>query len=45
MGMYNLVPVCPFCAQFFDPDFDGGIAFPQRELKVKEDPQITDKLV
>ena len=31
MSMYNLVPVCVFCAQFFDPDFPGGIAVPNRE--------------
>lgn len=29
--MYNLVNVCAFCAQFFDPDFPGGIAYPQQE--------------
>jgi hypothetical protein len=28
--MYNLVYVCAFCAQFFDPDFPDGIAYPQR---------------
>ena len=26
--MYNLVNVCVFCAQFFDPDFPDGIAYP-----------------
>jgi hypothetical protein len=30
ISMYNLVYVCQFCYQFFDPDFDGGIAFPVR---------------
>ena len=29
--MYNLVNVCAFCSQFFDPDFPGGIAYPQQE--------------
>ena len=29
--MYNLVNVCAFCAQYFDPDFPDGIASPQRE--------------
>lgn len=33
--MYNLVNVCAFCAQFFDPDFEGGIAYPQRESKAE----------
>lgn len=28
--MYNLVYVCIFCAQYFDPDCPGGIAFPVR---------------
>eukprot|EP01033_Poteriospumella_lacustris_P000816 gene816-580_t len=30
ISMYNLVYVCAFCAQFFDPDFPDGIAYPQR---------------
>ena len=30
MSMYNLVPACVFCAQFFDPDFPGGIAIPNK---------------
>lgn len=33
ISMYNLVPVCSFCVQYFDPDFDGGIAYPNREAK------------
>lgn len=28
--MFNLVYVCTFCAQFFDPDFPDGIAYPTR---------------
>jgi len=28
MSMYNLHEVCRFCAQYFDPDVPGGIAFP-----------------
>ena len=31
ISMYNLFPVCLFCAQFFDPDLPGGIAYPLRE--------------
>ena len=34
MSMYNLVPVCVFCSQFFDPDFPGGIALPSSESAV-----------
>lgn len=30
ISMYNLVYVCVFCAQFFDPDFPDGIAYPTR---------------
>ena len=30
ISMYNLVTVCTFCAQFFDPDFPDGIAYPVR---------------
>ncbi|RYH28890.1 hypothetical protein EON65_10485 [archaeon] len=30
ISMYNLVYVCLFCAQFFDPDFPDGIAYPNR---------------
>ena len=33
ISMFNLVRVCHFCKQFFDPDFDGGIAFPIRDSK------------
>jgi hypothetical protein len=37
ISMYNLVHVCLFCGQFFDPDFEGGIAYPQKEkIKAKE---------
>ena len=28
--MYNLVYVCLFCYQFFDPDYADGIAHPVR---------------
>lgn len=31
--MFNLVKVCAFCAQYFDPEFPGGIAAPEREPK------------
>lgn len=30
ISMYNLVYVCAFCVQFFDPDFPDGIAYPTR---------------
>jgi hypothetical protein len=30
ISMYNLVYVCYFCAQYFDPDFNNGIAYPTR---------------
>ena len=30
ISMYNLVYVCYFCAQYFDPDFPDGIAYPTR---------------
>jgi len=33
ISMFNLVRVCYFCSQFFDPDFDGGIAYPVRDSK------------
>jgi hypothetical protein len=28
ISMYNLVNVCLFCSQYFDPDFPDGIAYP-----------------
>lgn len=31
ISMYNLVDVCLFCSQYFDPDFPpDGIAYPVR---------------
>jgi hypothetical protein len=30
ISMYNFYYVCYFCAQFFDPDFPEGIAYPTR---------------
>jgi hypothetical protein len=33
ISMFNVVRVCAFCAQYFDPDFPGGIAAPQRQLE------------
>ena len=33
--MYNLVPVCAFCSQYFDPDFEGGIAYPLGEKRAQ----------
>jgi hypothetical protein len=53
MSMYNLVPVCVFCAQYFDPDFPDGIAMPIRKaapgkrtlfdvLRTSEDTQSSD---
>ncbi len=30
ISMYNLVCVCAFCAQYFDPEFPDGVAFPIR---------------
>jgi len=41
MGMYNLVPVCAYCAQFFDPDWAGGIAYPMKQ--VVEEGKIGDE--
>eukprot|EP01035_Chromulina_nebulosa_P017266 gene17266-22798_t len=29
--MYNLVRVCLFCSQFFDPEFEEGFGFPKIE--------------
>lgn len=29
-SMFNLVHVCGFCHQYFDPDYEGGITFPNR---------------
>jgi hypothetical protein len=43
MGMYNLVPVCAYCCQFFDPDFEGGIAYPQGEDS-KDELVLGDKI-
>ena len=37
ISMFNLVRVCYFCSQFFDPDFDGGIAFPIRDSKTSKE--------
>lgn len=34
LSMYNLVEVCVFCSQFFDPDFPDGIALPSFEEKI-----------
>jgi hypothetical protein len=34
ISMFNVVRVCVFCAQYFDPDFPGGIAAPQRQLEI-----------
>ena len=36
ISMYNLVRVCTYCSQFFDPDFEGGIAYPVKEGKVEK---------
>ena len=30
MSLYNLVPVCTMCNQYFDPDFDSGISPPNQ---------------
>ncbi len=30
ISMYNLVDICLFCSQYFDPDFPDGIAYPIR---------------
>ena len=32
-SMFNLVHVCGFCHQYFDPDFEGGIAYPNQLKK------------
>lgn len=37
MSLFNLVPVCIFCSQYFDPDCPDGISPPsktQNEVKV-----------
>ena len=44
MGMYNLLAVCPFCSQFFDPDVDGGIAFPQQLISQGDDITFAEKV-
>lgn len=31
MSMYNLVPVCVFCSQYFDPEYPDGIAMPLQQ--------------
>ena len=31
-SMFNLSNICPFCAQFFNPDVEGGIEYPRRVL-------------
>jgi hypothetical protein len=28
MSFFNLAPVCIFCAQYFDPDYEDGVVFP-----------------
>lgn len=43
--MYNLVNVCSFCSQYFDPDFEGGIAFPQRNKKPAHPEGLIGKIV
>jgi hypothetical protein len=30
ISMYNLMDVCLFCSQYFDPDFPDGIAYPTK---------------
>lgn len=30
MSLFNLVPVCAFCNQFFDPDYDDGVTPPSK---------------
>ena len=30
MSLFNLVPVCVFCSQFFDPDKDCGVSAPSK---------------
>jgi len=32
MTMFNLVQVCLFCAQFFDPEYENGIFYPRKVL-------------
>jgi len=32
MSMYNLVPVCLFCSQYFDPEVPDGISMPNQQL-------------
>jgi hypothetical protein len=44
ISMYNLFNVCLFCAQFFDPDFPGGIAYPERTKPEVQSKKYRDKL-
>ena len=44
MGMYNLLAVCPFCSQFFDPDVDGGISFPKQQKGQLDDITFAEKV-
>jgi hypothetical protein len=41
-SMFNLSNICSFCAQFFNPDVNGGIEFPMRDkLSKRETTQYT----
>lgn len=42
-SMFNLMPVCDFCSQYFDPDVDGSIAYPDRDMKQKRKKPIVPK--
>lgn len=42
-SMFNLVQVCDFCSQYFDPDVDGSIAYPNRDMKQKRKKPIVPK--
>jgi hypothetical protein len=34
MSLFNLVPVCAFCSQFFDPEYDDGVTPPSKSKPV-----------
>lgn len=40
-SMFNLSNICSFCAQFFDPDVEGGISFPNKAMHKTKKVQYT----
>jgi hypothetical protein len=41
-SMFNLLNICGFCSQFFDPEVDGGISYPVQNKKAKKTPSVSN---